>query len=64
MSIASLEREILAEARTVFQNSKLRKMDIQEWSTSEIKPIDGEVVARCPVIGCYVAIKKEHDKRS
>lgn len=45
MSMASLEREILAEAKTVFQNPKLRMKDIMEWSTGDIKPESDEVVA-------------------
>lgn len=63
MSIRSLESAITSEARAVFNNRKLRVKDIMEWSTGEIKPADGEVVARMPLNGVYVAISAEHDKR-
>lgn len=61
MSMRSLESAICAEARTVLCNSKLRVKDMQEWSSGEIKPQDGEVVIKCP--SAYVAVKIEHDKR-
>lgn len=63
MSMATLERAILAGAKTVFNNPKLRLKDIQEWSSGEIKPHDGEVSVRVPDPGVYVAVKTECDKR-
>lgn len=63
MSMASLERAILAGAKIVFCNNKLRNKDIQEWSTGTIEPHEGERVARVPDPGVYVAVKAEHDKR-
>ena len=63
MSLRSLESAITSEARRVFLNSKLRVKDIQEWSTGEIKPQAGEVVARLPLNGVWVAIKASDDKR-
>ena len=63
MSIATLERAILAGARIVFKNPKLRLKDIREWSSVKIKPQEGEVVARVPDPGVYVAIKLNHDRR-
>lgn len=63
MSLRSLESAILGEARVIFKNSRLRLKDIMEWSTGELVPQDGEVVARMPLNEVYVAIKAEHDKR-
>lgn len=67
MSMATLERVILASAREVFKNRKLRMKDILEWSTSEeqVKKNlrDGEVYAHVADPGAYVAIAKENDKR-
>jgi len=63
MSMATLERAVLAGARVVLNNRKLKKADIQEWSTGEIEPHDGEVVVRVPDPGVFVAVKKENDKR-
>jgi len=63
MSLATLERAILAGARVVFKNPKLRLKDIQEWQTTEIEAYTGEVVAHVKDPGVYVAIKVEMDKR-
>lgn len=43
MSIQSLERAIVAGAREMFKNPKLRVKDMLEWSTGEIKPQGGEL---------------------
>lgn len=63
MSMATLERAVLAGAKIVFNNPKLRMKDILEWSTGKVKAEEGEVVARVDDPGVYVAISKEHDKR-
>ena len=63
MSLATLERAVLAGAKEVFNNSRLHLKDIQEWSTGEINPHEGEVVAFVPDPGVNVAVKLEHDKR-
>lgn len=43
MSMASLERAILAEARVVTGRPKLRKKDIWEWTTGPaLTPAEGE----------------------
>lgn len=63
MSMATLERAILAGAKFVFKNPKLRNKDIMEWRSADIKPEAGEVVAYVPDPGVWVAIKKECDKR-
>jgi hypothetical protein len=62
MSMRSLEAEILAQAREVFNNRKLRQKDILEWSSGHIKPQAEEVVAKLPN-GIRVAVAPEHDKR-
>lgn len=64
MSMATLERAVLAGARIVFNNPKLKMKDVQEWSSGEIKAQEGEVVAYVPDPGVYAAILKTHDKRS
>jgi hypothetical protein len=64
MSLATLERAILAGAKIELKNPKLRQKDIQEWSTSEVKPQNGEVALRIPDPGIWIAVKKERDKRS
>ena len=62
MSIASFERELVDEARRILKNPKLRKKDLQEWSTSDIAPREDEVVIDVPRYA-FAAFKKECDKR-
>ncbi|HUW35248.1 MAG TPA: hypothetical protein VM223_26865 [Planctomycetota bacterium] len=66
MSMQTLEREILAEAKVVFNNPKLRLKDILQWSSSEKVVKDnlqaGEVMASLP-IGVWICVAKAHDKR-
>jgi hypothetical protein len=63
MSFATLERAVLNEARVVLNNRKLRKADIQEWSTGAVKANDREVVVNCPDIGVNVCVLAAMDKR-
>jgi hypothetical protein len=63
MSMATLERAVLAGAKIAFANPKLKMGDIQEWCTGEFDPHEGEVVLRVPDPGVFVAVKKESDKR-
>lgn len=63
MSMATLERAILAGAKFVLNNPRLKMKDIQEWSSGEIEPHKGEVVVRVSDPGVYVAVKVESDKR-
>ena len=58
MSMQSLERVILAEAKEVTGIKKLRMKDIMKWSTGEVKPEDGEQIFRLPRMGVNIAIKK------
>lgn len=57
MSIASFERELLAELKTVTGNSKLTKNSIMEWSTTPVKAQEGELLAELPGLHVYVAYK-------
>ena len=59
MSMRDFEREILAEAKSVTGNKKLRMKDILEWTTGEIKPRDDEKIIRLPTALVGIAIKKE-----
>jgi len=63
MSIRVLESAITAEARRYFNNRTLRVKDLQEWSLAPVKAQAGEVTAKLPLNGVYVAIKAEHDRR-
>ncbi len=63
MSMATLERAVLAGAKHMLNNPKLRMKDIMEWSSAEIAPQDGEIVAYVPDPGVYVAVEKELDCR-
>jgi len=63
MSMATLERAVLAGARVVLNNPKLKLKDILEWSTGEVKTADGEVTVHVPDPGVNVSVKKENDKR-
>lgn len=58
MSMQTLERAILTEAKTIIDNNKLKMKDIMEWSTGEIKPESGEVVFHLPELKINIAIKK------
>ncbi len=64
MSMATLERAILAGAKVLLNNPKLRIKDIQEWSSGDIVAQEGEVVIYVPDPGVHVAVKKTVDKRN
>lgn len=67
MSMATLERAVLAGAKVALNNSKLRMKDIMEWNTSEaaVKKnlADDEVAVNVPDPGVWVAVGKTYDKR-
>lgn len=63
MSMRTLESAVLYGAREMFNNRKLRLKDIQEWSSGELEPHDGEVAAYVPDPGVWVSVKTECDKR-
>lgn len=58
MSMQSLEREVLAEAKEVTGNKKLRMKDIMEWSTGEVKAQSGEKLYRLPKLAINIAVKE------
>ena len=57
MGIRELESAILAEARIVTGNKKLRMKDIMEWSTGKIVPQPGEKRFFLPKLKVHIAIK-------
>ena len=59
MSMQSLSREVLAEAKEVTGNKKLRMKDIMEWSTGEVKAQPGEKLYRLPKLAINIAVKEE-----
>lgn len=63
MSMAALERAVLAEARVVLNNPKLKKKDIVMWSSGPLKMKEGEVEVRLPSRGLNVAVETKFDKR-
>jgi hypothetical protein len=65
MSIATLELAILASARTILKNPKLKLADILEWSTGDVKAQDAsEIIVRLPDPGCNICVAKVKDKRT
>ncbi len=64
MSMATLEKAILAAARAELRNPKLRMKDILEWSTGDVEPRDGEIVIRLPDPGVNVCVSSACDKRA
>lgn len=67
MTMKTLERAILANAKVVLKNPKLVMIDIMEWSTSEKQVrqnlADDEVAIRIPDPGVWIAVGKTYDKR-
>jgi hypothetical protein len=53
--MATLERAIVAAAAVALNNRSLKRKDLQEWSSAEIKQHDGEVVIWLPDPGVYAA---------
>lgn len=58
MGIRKLESAILAEAKIVTGNKKLRQKDIMEWSTGKVKPEEGEKAFYLPTMGVNIAVKE------
>jgi hypothetical protein len=63
MTIRTLETAILAEAREVLCNRKLRLRDIEEWTTGYADPQEAEISVYLPKLQIGIAIKEIHDKR-
>ena len=57
MGIRELEAGILAEAKVVTGNNKLKLKNIMEWSTGNITAQAGETVYHLPETNVNVAIK-------
>lgn len=57
MSLATLERAILAELRVVAGDKKLQQEDIMEWSTGPVKAEEGETLYYLPELAVHVAVK-------
>lgn len=55
------DRAVLAEAKQVTGNSRLRHMDIREWSSSEKVVRDnleeGETYYALPILGLHIAVE-------
>lgn len=58
MSMASLEKAILAELRLVSGNKKLKMADVMEWSTSKIESQKGETYYFLPELKVHCAVKE------
>lgn len=57
MGIKAIERKILAEAKIVTSNNKLKMKDITEWSTGQIELMTGEKTYRLPKLSINIAVK-------
>lgn len=57
MGMRELEAAVLAEARIVTGNRKLRMKDIMEWSTGKIMPRPNEERFFLPKLKVYIAIE-------
>jgi hypothetical protein len=59
MGMRELESAILMELREVTGKLTLKKVDMLEWSTGEVKPETAlETVVRLPRLGINVCVKK------
>lgn len=56
MGRRELEREILAEAKEVTGNKKLKMKNIMEWSTGKVKVQAGEREYHLPKTGVNIAV--------
>ena len=67
MSMASLEREIVGEAKRLLNNPKLKMADLLEWSSSRatvqgnLEPND--VMIEVPAFKVWAAFPKAADRR-
>lgn len=52
-----LEKRILAEAKIITNNSKLKMKDIMEWSTGNVKAEEGETLYVLPSLSINIAVK-------
>lgn len=59
MSMRSLEKAVLEEAKEITGNKNLKMKDIMEWSTGEIKAQNGETLYRLPDLGVNIVVKTQ-----
>jgi seryl-tRNA(Sec) selenium transferase len=60
MSLATLEREIIAEANVLLKTGrKLKIKDIQEWSTGEVESREDETRIHLKDLGLTIVFKTE-----
>lgn len=59
MTMQTLEKAILKEARSYTGIPKLKFSEIIEWSTSEIDRHDGEVNFLLPTLHIYISLKSK-----
>lgn len=64
MSLRTLETAIVAGARIVLNNPKLRLKDLLEWRTSKLEPQDGEVTIRVDDPAVWATFPASCDKRA
>lgn len=64
MGMRQLEAQILAEAKIVTGNKKLRQKDIAEWSTGTINPRYDETVFVLPKLQISIAVVNAPSKQS
>jgi len=58
MTLRDLEREILAELKTITNNPKLKLKDMMEWQTGRnLKAEEGETVFYLPKLQISVAVR-------
>jgi len=58
MSMKELEAAILAEAKEITGNKKLRLKDLMEWSSGKVKTVEDEITFYLPKSRVTIAIKK------
>ena len=64
MSFVTLERAVLAEARELLSNPKLRQKDLLAWSTGPVNiESDDEKIVHLPGLSINVIILASCDKR-
>ncbi len=63
MSLATLEAAIVDEARQLLRNTKLRKKDLLEWSTTRIEGRPGEITVHLERNGMWAAFPAACDRR-
>lgn len=64
MSLATLEREIVAQARIALKNPRLRRRDLLEWCSGELKAEgEDEIVVYLEDPGCWAVFPRVCDRR-